>query len=95
MADVLREHPIIAARQHRNGTSPQALQFGDAVGIGQDIDGIELDRTDREKLFEFQAACSARLPEHLQRDIRLHDAFSISGRLRRYGGRRQSQGDGP
>ena len=72
MPDILREHPVIAARQYGDGASAESAQFSHSIGVFQDIDGIELDRTDREKLFEFQAARSARLPENLKRDIRLH-----------------------
>ncbi len=77
MPDILREHPVIAARQHGDRTSAEAAQLGHPIGVLQNIDGIELDRTDREKLFEFQAARSARLPENLQRDIRTHAMFSV------------------
>jgi hypothetical protein len=63
MANVLREHPIVATRQNGDRARAEAAQFGEAIGIGKNIDGFELDRTDRKKLFEFQAAGSARLPE--------------------------------
>ncbi|HET6305656.1 MAG TPA: hypothetical protein VFG12_00620 [Rhodopila sp.] len=66
MAEVLREDPVVAAGQDGDGTGAEALQFGEAGLVGQDVDGFELDRTDREKLFEFQAACSAGLPEDVQ-----------------------------
>jgi hypothetical protein len=39
---------------------------------------LELDRTDREKLLEFQAAGSSRLPEHLQWDSARHLSLSAS-----------------
>ena len=66
MGDVLRENPIVATRQHGDGTSAEPLQLREAVGISQDIDRLELDRTDREKLFEFQTTRSTRLPERFQ-----------------------------
>ena len=72
MADILREHILVAARKHRDRTSSQPPQLIEPGGVFQHIDGLELDRTDREKLFEFQAARSSRLPEHLQRN-RFHD----------------------
>src|SRR3981081_2535000 len=83
MADVLRKRPIIPARQYRDGAGTEATKLVEAVRIGQDIDGLELDRTDREKLFEFQTACSARLPEDAQCRIALHCLFSTISALRR------------
>ena len=61
--------PDELARVEYRVTDPP--QFSETVGVVQHVDGLELDRTDREKLFEFQAAGSSRLPEHLQRD-RVH-----------------------
>jgi hypothetical protein len=46
------------------------LQFSAASRVSEDIDRFELNPTDREKLFESQAAGSARLPECLQRWLR-------------------------
>ena len=56
---------------------PLVTQLCQAVGVFKHIDGLELDRTDREKLFEFQAAGSSRLPQYLQRDIAGHDLTCI------------------
>ena len=69
--DVLGEHVVIPTREHRNRACAQPPQLIQPGGIFQYIDGFELDRTDREKLFEFQAARSPRLPENLQCD-RVH-----------------------
>ena len=66
LRDVLRKDELVAARQHRNRTRAEALQLGPAGGVFEDIDRLELDPTDREKLLESQAAGSARLPERLQ-----------------------------
>jgi hypothetical protein len=71
MPDVLREHIVVPARKHWNRASVQPPQLIEPGRVLQDIDGFELDRTDREKLLEFQAAGSPRLPEYLQRD-RVH-----------------------
>ena len=75
VADVLREHVVVAARQHGDRAGSQPPQLIEPGGVFQHVDGLELDRTDREKLFEFQAAGSSRLPEHLQRD-RVHGWLS-------------------
>ena len=72
MADVLREHEVVAARQHGDRPGTQPPQLVEPGRVFQHIDGFELDRTDREKLLEFQAAGSSRLPEHLERDCRFH-----------------------
>jgi hypothetical protein len=53
------------------------LQFGPAGRVSEDIDRLELDPTDREKLFQSQAAGSARLPERLQRRGFGHVAFLV------------------
>ncbi len=65
MADVLRENPIRSTREYRNRPRTKVAKRIQAFGIGQNVDGFELDRTDREKLLEFQTARSARLPENL------------------------------
>ncbi|HLY88739.1 MAG TPA: hypothetical protein VKQ27_07120, partial [Acetobacteraceae bacterium] len=75
MADILREHVLVAARKHRDRPGSQPPQLIEPGGVFQHIDGLELDRTDREKLFEFQATRSSRLPEHLQRG-RVHNQLS-------------------
>jgi hypothetical protein len=67
LGDVLGEDELVAARQNGNRACAQALQLGPAGRISEDIDRFELDPTDREKLFESQAAGSTRLPERLQR----------------------------
>jgi hypothetical protein len=67
LRDVLGEDKVVTARQNRNRTGAEALQLGPTGGISEDIDRFELDPTDREKLFESQAAGSARLPERLKR----------------------------
>jgi hypothetical protein len=66
LRDILREDEIVAARQDRYRARAEALQLGAAGRIGEDVDRFELDPTDREKLFQSQAAGSARLPERLQ-----------------------------
>ncbi len=66
MADVLREHVVVTARQHGDRARAQPSQLIKPGGVFQHVDGLELDPTDREKLFEFQAAGSSRLPEDLQ-----------------------------
>ena len=71
LAEVLRERELVAARQHGDRTGTKPPQISQPGLVFQHIDGLELDRTDREKLFEFQAAGSSRLPEHLQR-LRVH-----------------------
>ena len=66
MGDVLGEHELVAAREHGNRARTQPPQLSQPGGVFQHVDGFELDRTDREKLFEFQATGSSRLPERLQ-----------------------------
>jgi hypothetical protein len=83
MADVLSKHPLIAARQYRDRTGTETTQLGDAVGVSQNVDGFELDRTDRKKLFEFQAARSTRLPKDVQCRVALHRIALPRNPLRR------------
>src|SRR5207253_1970928 len=66
LGDVLGKHEFVAARQYRQRAGAQTLQLGAAGRVLQHVDRFELDRTDREKLFESQAAGSTRLPERLQ-----------------------------
>jgi hypothetical protein len=63
LGNVLSEDELVTARQDRDRTRAKALQLGPAGGVFKDIDRFELDPTDREKLFQSQAAGSARLPE--------------------------------
>src|SRR5204863_7394326 len=66
LRDVLREHEFVAARQNRDRTGADARQFCPPGRVFKNIDRLELDPTDREKLLESQTAGSARLPERLQ-----------------------------
>ena len=77
MAEVLREHPVVAARQDRHRAGANAPQFRQTGGIFKNVDRIELDPTDREKLFEFQTTRSTRLPERFQRTGIGHDNLHI------------------
>lgn len=43
----LAEDEILAARQDRYGAYAERLQFGEAGRVGKDIDGNEVDPTDR------------------------------------------------
>lgn len=61
----LAEDEAVAACDHRDGADAQAPQLLDPVRSLRDVDRFEPDRTDREKLLEFQTAGSSRLPEHL------------------------------
>ena len=54
MGDVLRVHEVIAARQHGYRPRAQAPEVVQAGGVFKHVDGLEPDRTDREKLFEFR-----------------------------------------
>jgi hypothetical protein len=65
LGDVLREDEIVAARQDGDRARAKALQLSTAGCVSEDINRFELDPTDREKLFESQAARSTRLPECL------------------------------
>jgi hypothetical protein len=67
MPEVLSEDPFIATGQDRHRTRTNASQLCQAGGIFKNVDRLELDRTDREKLFEFQTTRSTRLPERFQR----------------------------
>jgi len=67
LRDVLREDELIAARQDRDRSRAKTLELGPTGRISEDIDRFELDPTDREKLFQSQAAGSPGLPERLQR----------------------------
>jgi hypothetical protein len=70
VAQVLGENPVVAAREDGYRAGAQASQFRQTGGVFKNVDRIELDPTDREKLFEFQATRSTRLPESLQaRDV--------------------------
>jgi hypothetical protein len=64
--DVLREDPLVTTRQDRDRACAQAAQFIAAGGIFKNVDRLEPDPTDREKLFEFQTTRSTRLPERIQ-----------------------------
>jgi hypothetical protein len=66
MAKILREDPLVPTRQDWHRARPKASQFGQSGGTFKNVDRLELDPTDREKLFEFQTTRSTRLPERLQ-----------------------------
>ena len=66
LRDILREDELVAARQYRDRACAEARQLGPPFRVFEDIDRLELDPTDREKLLESQAAGSTRLPERLQ-----------------------------
>lgn len=65
MPEVLREDPLVATRQHRDRPCTDTPQFRQTGSIFKHVDRIELNPTDREKLFEFQTTRSTRLPERL------------------------------
>ena len=65
MTEILGEDPVVASRQDGDGTRTQPSQLGQTGGAFKNVDRLELDPTDREKLFQSQAAGSARLPECL------------------------------
>ena len=75
LRDILREDELVAARQDRDRTGAETRQFGPPFRVFEDIDRLELDPTDREKLLESQAAGSTRLPERLQRRGLRHRAY--------------------
>jgi hypothetical protein len=75
VAKVLREDEFVAAGQDRDRSRAKATQLRQSVRVFKHVDGLEPGRTDREKLLEFQAARSSRLPEHLQRNAGLHGRF--------------------
>ena len=68
MPDVLGEDVVVPPREHRDRACTQPSQLIEAGAVFQYVDGFELDRTDREKLLEFQAAGSPRLPKNLKSD---------------------------
>ncbi len=63
--DNLREDELVAARDHGHGACAQALEFLQAGLIGENVNGVELDPTDRKVLFDPETARSMRLPEDL------------------------------
>ena len=77
MAEILREDPFVATRQDGNRARANAPKFGEAGGIFKDVDRIELNPTDREKLFEFQTTRSTRLPERFQSNGIGHGALPV------------------
>jgi hypothetical protein len=77
LGDILREDELVAARQDRDRTGADPRQLGSPGRVFKNIDRLELDPTDREKLLESQAAGSARLPERLQRRGLGHRALLV------------------
>ena len=83
VTDVLREHVVVATRKHGHRPRAKAAELGETGGVFKHVDRFEPDRTDREKLLEFQATRSTRLPEHLQRDEIVHGTLhTLPDRLR-------------
>jgi hypothetical protein len=77
MPKVLREDPLIAARQYRHRACANPAKFSQPGGIFKNVDRLELNPTDREKLFEFQTTRSTRLPERFQLHDVDHDGLLI------------------
>jgi hypothetical protein len=67
LRDVLREDELVAPRQDRDRARADPRQLSPSGWVFENVDRLELDPTDREKLLESQTAGSTRLPERLQR----------------------------
>jgi hypothetical protein len=80
MTEILGEDPRVPARQDGHRTRTDAAKLREARGIFKNVDRLELNPTDREKLFEFQATRSARLPERFQLKGICHDPLLIRGK---------------
>jgi hypothetical protein len=72
LRDVLREDELVAPRQDRDRARADTRQLSPSGWVFENVDRLELDPTDREKLLESQTAGSTRLPERLQRRARGH-----------------------
>jgi hypothetical protein len=64
--EILTEHELIAARNHRHVAHAEREQFLTAAGIVEYVDRDEIDVFFRKKLFRSEAAASPRLGEQYE-----------------------------